>query len=519
MHLIVFCDGTWNTPDDKEGDLPAPTNVVKLRNALAPADKDGLEQKVYYHPGVGTGGGWWDRIAGGGLGDGLDHNVMSGYYWLARNYQPGDLIWLFGFSRGAYTVRSLGGMITRGGLLDASDRTLAESDIWADVQAIFTAYRAQETLPQTATRRFFGNSAAKGFPKSSTPIHCIGVWDTVGALGVPDDMALLNLIDDPAKHSFHDTALNPNVLNARHAIAIDERRQGFTPTLWTNVEDRKDTVKQIWFPGVHADVGGGYALCGLSDGALYWMIQEAEGLGLAFRDSVLQQLAPDPRGLLHDSVQGVFKALKTRPREVPLIDRTVSGTDILHESALSRHDNPPLTQGDYWKETPLTADRSATVDIFARQPWNYTGIYLREGQRYGFSATGEWMDSSDTCGPGGTKDGTFELGEAAHIASTLWGKGEALYTRLTGNAQIDFWWTKRQEQMPWFALVGVIASGFVPEPDPDDKLDVAPHEIFLIGKGATLTPKASGYLYAFANDAWQAYGNNKGSVQLTVKQK
>lgn len=513
VHLIVFCDGTWNTPDQTEAGLPASTNVVKLRNALAAEDKGGEEQRVYYHPGVGTDGGWWDRIAGGGLGEGLDNNIMSGYNWLARNYEVGAKIWLFGFSRGAFTVRSLGGMISRCGLLKTAG--MDEKTIWAAVEALFQNYRTPEAsaklVKATKAMPFHGVKTGDA-AKQSIPIHFIGVWDTVGALGVPNDMALLNLIDDPAKHSFHNTSLSPIVANARHAIAIDEMRQSFTPTLWTNVDDRP-TVKQIWFPGVHGDVGGGYGRCDLSDGALKWMIDEVRGLDLNFRENIETQLSPYPLGQLHDSVTGVFKFLKTRPRDVPLFSRN---NGVLHESALERHDNPPIAQGIYWKTRVIEPKGEATIDVFARERWNRTGLYLKAGVRYKFSASGEWMDSNITCPPSGTRDGKFHLGEAVQIASSLWGKGEQLLTKLTGNHQVDFWYTKREEQYPWFSLIGVVANGFLPTEKPEDQLNYAPHEVFEIGAGAYFTPKSSGYLYAFANDAWQTYDNNRGSVKLTV---
>lgn len=513
MHLIVFCDGTWNTPDQTEASLPAATNVVKLRNALAASDKDGEEQRIYYHPGVGSDGGWWERIAGGGLGEGLDKNIMSTYNWVARNYEPGSRIWLFGFSRGAFTVRSLGGMISRCGLLKTDG--MDEKTIWAAVGKLFQNYRTPEATaePVKATKAMpFHGVKTGNATKQSIPINFIGVWDTVGALGVPNDMAFLKIIDDPAKHSFHDTSLSPIVQNARHAIAIDEMRQSFTPTLWTNVDDRP-TVKQIWFPGVHGDVGGGYGRSDLSDGALKWMIDEVRALNLSFRENIETQLSPNPLGQLHDSVTGVFKFLKTRPRDVPLF---FSSNTSLHESALNRHDNPPLTQGVYWETRLIEAKEGATIDVFARERWNYTGLYLKEGVSYKFSATGEWMDSDITCPPSGTNDGKFHLGEAVQMASSLWGKGEQLVTKLTGNHQVDFWYTKREEQFPWFSLIGMVANGVPPDESVADQGNFAPHEVFKIGAGTHFTPKRSGYLYAFANDAWQTYDNNRGSVRLTV---
>ncbi|MBT9386320.1 DUF2235 domain-containing protein [Pseudooceanicola sp. CBS1P-1] len=514
MHLIVFCDGTWNTPDQMEDGLPAATNVVKLYHALAPADAEGASQLSYYHPGVGTEGGWWDRIAGGGMGEGLDKNIMSAYNWLARHYRPGARIWLFGFSRGAYTVRSLGGMIARCGLLDPGQ--MSDAAIWSAIHALFATYREDpekaEPVIATGARPFHG--VAPGQPCAQTvPIHCIGVWDTVGALGVPDDMALLNLLDDPARHGFHDTRLSPIVAHARHALAIDEHRRSFTPTLWTGVEDRP-SVRQIWFPGVHADVGGGYGRCALSDGALHWMMEETAALGLSFRDTLDDQICPDPRGQLHDSVSGVFKALKTLPRAVPDF---AAASPALHPSALARHRNPPLAQGGYWKTRRLAAGEHATVDVFAQERWNRTGLYLEAGATYRLVAEGEWMDGGITCPPGGTRDGSFQLGEAVQMASSVLGRFEGLYKRLTGNGQADIPFTKRVEEADWFALIGTIANGELPDAAARGGAGAALHETFVIGAGADVTPLRSGYFYAYANDAWATYGNNCGSVRLSVE--
>jgi uncharacterized protein (DUF2235 family) len=513
MNLIICCDGTWNTPDEMEAGLPSPTNVVKLYNALAPADQAGGEQKLYYHPGVGTDGTWWDKLIGGGTGKGLDDNIIGAYRWLAAHYRPGDNIWLFGFSRGAYTVRSLGGMISKCGLVDPAPYATDDTKVWATIRKIFDAYRADKPSPLRATKTMpFQNTAAGDNPSKQTPIHFIGVWDTVGSLGIPDDMGFLNLLDNPGDHRFHDTALSSVVNHARHAVGLDEKRQSFIPTLWTENSPQTD-LKQLWFPGVHGDVGGGYGQCGLSDGALYWMMQEATAEGLDFRQDVMLQLKPNPRGLLHDSVQGVFKALKTRPRAVPLVAQQ---SPFVHSSAIDRHTNPPLDQGAYW---PLKPDLPVTVDIFARNQWNYTGIYLRKDFSCRLTAKGQWLDASIKSGPGGTKDGSFQIGEVVHIASSLFGGLETLTKKLTKNQQIDFWWTRREEHMDWFALVGLIAND-VPPPAKSQAaqktIQRLPHEVFLIGTGASFTPKADGYLYCFANDAWQAYGNNKGSVQLTI---
>lgn len=512
MEFVVCCDGTWNTPDDLDQGIPAPTNVVKLRNILADTGPEGARQRVYYHPGVGADGTRWERLAGGGMGEGLEKNVQSAYYWLATTYRPGGRIWLFGFSRGAYTVRSLSGMISQCGLLDLSDPAIPPETAWASVDAVYRAYRRKSdgTPKMVALRDMPFHGVPPGKPTLlSTKIHFIGVWDTVGALGVPDDMALLNLIDDPVKFEFHDTDLSAAVVHARHAVAMDERRQSFEPTLWIDTPPRQE-LKQVWFPGVHGDVGGGYWRCGLSDGALKWMVDEASALGLAFKPGGVQQIKSDPRDVLHDSRTGIFKALKTRPRAVPLVD--TASSMAVHPSAHTRRENPPIAQGAYWPSVTLAPAKPKTAEIFARQHWNATGLYLEGGVTYRFTAEGQWIDGSIACGPDGAADGRLDLGKAFHLVGTALGKLEKVYKGLTGNPQADFVLTRREEEIDWFALVGMVANGWKPPDSPRDR----PNQIFRIGSGTTFTPALGGYLYCFANDAWQTYDNNRGSIRLTV---
>jgi len=229
--LIVCADGTWNTPDQEDNGRPAPTNVVKLHACVSEKDADGVEQICYDHPGVGTEGGWFSRAAGGAYGKGLSRNIKSAYKWLADTYETGDEVFLFGFSRGAFTVRSLGGMISACGLLKTAE--LETPEAWTRVDTAFEeGYRNRETGWADGWERFEDGNAI--------PIRFVGVWDTVGALGVPNDLALLNILDDPEKWAFHDTKLGRNVVTARHALALDEMRASFTPTLWTEVPDDAD---------------------------------------------------------------------------------------------------------------------------------------------------------------------------------------------------------------------------------------------------------------------------------------
>ena len=498
-NIVVCCDGTWNTPTEMDHGLPSPTNVVKLYNALV---RD--TQRVYYHPGVGTGRNWWSHLVGGGTGEGLDQNIKSAYRWLARHYSAGDRIFLFGFSRGAYTVRSLCGLITKQGLLDLSS-DMDPTDVWKRVDEVFAAYRKRVAFANPDRYPF--HNALLGQPaKETTQIHFIGVWDTVGALGLPEDLGLLGLLDDPAKYRFHDTTLSHMVSNARHAVALDEHRASFAPTLWSQVDPRTE-LKQIWFPGVHCDVGGGYVETGLSDGALEWMMTEAESRGLLFRPNVRAQLEPDPLGVIHDSCTGVFKAMKTRPRPAPPIP---AGAAVLHQSAITRNKNAPLLQGDYWPSETLAPGGSWTGNIYAAEHWNRTGLYLEAGKTYQFKAKGQWVDGKEQFTAAGVETNGFHLHDVIHRASSALGEAEMIFNKVTGR-DADFWWTRRDERAPWFALMGYVANAVG-----EDAQTLASGETFKIGHDTTFTPQFGGYLYCFANDAWQAYGNNRGSVALTV---
>lgn len=506
-NLIVCCDGTWNTPDQRESGLPAPTNVVKIYRALAPTDAAGAEQKSYYHPGVGTDGSRLQRLTAGGLGDGLDGHVKSAYQWLARTYREGDRIFLFGFSRGAYTVRSTAGMIARCGLLDL--RAAEPQVAWDAVDAIFQAYRDATPCRATASQPFFHTTPGDN-PAGKTTIHFLGVWDTVGALGIPDFLWFAKPFDR-RRHEFHDTRLGAAVCHARHAVAIDEQRESFLPTLWSNVATHSD-AKQVWFPGVHGDVGGGYAVTDLSNGALAWMMEEAQAQDLAFWPGALKSAVCNAEGIMHDSFTGIFRDLPTRPRPVPPFDdATLAGG--FHEGALSRHKGRGLGYDRYWTTLALEEGKPIEFDVYAADPWNRTGLHLRAGRRYRFRASGRWLDRNAPCGPEGMDDGVFHPDEIAQSLSSALGWGESLTRMLTGNEGVEFRFTRRRDDLPWFCLCGAVANGGIA----DDSGKTRPHQSFMIGEGVTFEPEADGYLYCFANDAWSFYGNNRGSVHVTVE--
>jgi hypothetical protein len=495
-HLVVCCDGTWNTPEQEQGGLPTPTNVVRLYHAL----RENENQLRYYHPGVGTGPDLIDRLRGGGLGVGLAANIKSAYSWLTKTYQPHDAICLFGFSRGAYTVRSLAGMLSTCGLATTL-ASLPPAEHWAEIDRLYDhVYRPAP-----------GQSAAAA-PYPRIPIRFLGVWDTVGSLGVPDTLGVLNLFDVEDRHRFHNTRLNPLIEHARHALALDETRGPFTPTLWTEGPAPGDnhSMRQVWFPGDHCDVGGGHLQTGLSDSALQWMIDEASACtDLSFRKDMLKQLQPNPADMLHNSCTGVYLHLGPAPRAVPLIDEQ-NRSEVVHSSVYVRQAGPPITIGQYRTSRVLQPGESANCAVYASRPWNATGLYLEPG-RYIFQAEGEWLDRGVPVGPGGTWDGRFHPSEVFQLAGSFSGWLQERFRQLSGNQAAAFFGAPRATGAPWMALIGVIAATEV-----DDDGAQQPYQPFIIGPASEQQVQRPGYFYAYANDAWGFYNNNKGSVTLTI---
>lgn len=315
-HIVILCDGTWNTADAK-----SPTHVVRLARALAPTDAEGHAQVPIYVEGVGTGRGvgrvsrWLDRKLGGGFGWGLMANVVEAYRHLVFLYQPGDRIHIFGFSRGAFTARSLGGFISQTGILDrdrlellpeAVDRYMAGAEI--DSQDSWD-FRTRVSRHMATTPGELAYRVDEGFTDVSLlEIDFIGVWDTVGALGVPRMVPLIGLISR-GRFQFHNTVLSPMVKFARHAVALDERRSTFEPTLWRSEDgtmmqgDDDAPRQQRYFAGDHGTVGGSAETQGLSSFTLDWMMEGAREAGLQFKTAEWGYIldAKDPFATIHSS--------------------------------------------------------------------------------------------------------------------------------------------------------------------------------------------------------------------------
>jgi uncharacterized protein (DUF2235 family) len=275
--IALFLDGTWNTVDDD-------TNVWRLKSLCA-ADAD---QVCYYSQGVGTTSG--TRLIGGMFGYGLDDEVICAYQWLVQNYVPNDRIFIFGFSRGAFTARSLSGFISKCGLLKPG-APVSLKQLYTRYRKGSTAHTIRELKNVPDASLSLEDRWLKEY-SMPIPIWFQGVWDTVGALGVPfGNFPTISR----SQYAFLETDLRINNDRAFHALAIDEHRETFAPTLWSKtVLKGADTypprpleeVEQRWFVGAHANVGGGYANDLLAQIPLQWLMQKAQLHGLVCKDTV-----------------------------------------------------------------------------------------------------------------------------------------------------------------------------------------------------------------------------------------
>jgi uncharacterized protein (DUF2235 family) len=292
--LALFFDGTWNKRSSE-------TNVYRLyklmtsqrafRSSLGQKaeeeqhSNDQVSQIKYYHHGVGVHIG--ERIRGGAFGYGLSRTIKDGHLWLSQHFEQGDDVYVFGFSRGAYTARSLVGLIRKCGIPKFPDE--------AFVKEAYHIYREKRWAPDGREAVAFKRT----FSWPDVKVKFLGVWDTVGALGLPAHGVLFS----KDYYQWHDTELSRMVENAYHALALDEHRPDFIATLWSNAKKPGDgqIVEQRWFPGSHADVGGGYADGKLQQIPLRWMQDMAKKSGLQFTDDVVVEtnahLAP-----MHDSL-------------------------------------------------------------------------------------------------------------------------------------------------------------------------------------------------------------------------
>jgi len=286
-NLIIGCDGTWNDTDEVY------TNVAKILNACSSVD-----QETHYEEGVGTA--YWEALPGGIYGKGLDRQILGAYRFLRRrladkNWQREEnKVFIFGFSRGAYAARRLAGLIAQCGVPAKA----------VDINLAWQLYLRRDELSTGELKqqgRLF-----------DIQIEMLGVWDTVKTTTDED---------------FNDLKLPTCVVKGYHAMAIDEERKFFPVLKW----DAEDRVYQVWFAGVHSDVGGGYNETGLSDISLHWMIDRAYGHGVKFKASSVNKLKDDPGDMKHESYDGIWEPFGT-------LKRSIAKSEIIHASVKERID-------------------------------------------------------------------------------------------------------------------------------------------------------------------------------------
>ena len=375
--LIVCCDGTWLNSDHalRRGQLELPSNVTRISRAIKAQSSDGIAQVVYYLQGVGSEGGILTRVVGGATAKGLGENIREGYAFIANNYNPGDEIFLLGFSRGAFTARSIAGLMDGVGLLTKAGLA-SWGVIFEDAEHRYDPHYNSAypnvpfpNKPSVNDPRYCAELSRRGLTRLHVPVKAVAVWDTVGSLGVPRVPWLEGLRLVPRalqSYKFYDTALSDLVENAFQALALDEQRAAFSPTLWEKKSPRNRTnLRQVWFPGVHSNVGGGsYADLDLANITLAWMIAQLEVFIDFNPDYVREQFAAaqdyykqsgqGPRpwsfGEIYNSMTGIYglggRAVRTPgmyKRTDPLTQRATGKSlrdtyEYIHPSARSRRE-------------------------------------------------------------------------------------------------------------------------------------------------------------------------------------
>ncbi len=514
--IIICCDGTWN-----DLEMRYITNVGRVAQALLPEGRDGVPQMIYYDDGVGADSSGLSRFIDGGVGIGLERNMYEAYRFLCFNFNDGeteeerDEVCLFGFSRGAYTVRSLAGMLGRVGL--------ARRENLLHIPQALTAYRSGKRASQDT----FLAACSRVIP-----VDLLACWDTVGALGIPDKIPLLPF-DNIArkKYEFHDTNLGPHVRLALHAVAIDERRKEFEVTCMEKLPDAPahQTLKQVWFPGDHGSVGGGsWEKRGLSNRALRWILNEAaEHVGLGVDLERLADKAVSDGSVYFDPAVSFIYGKKNRT-----LDCTISDLDpsVIRRWKEHRDYRPPRLKAKFGKKleatviddirqppaklTTLAPGETAHARVLAATQRNRTRIHLEKDARYvvRISTLQVWKDGDlDPCGVLG-----WEL-DAPADALKPWKEGKRHQFNSVQRAMIKAAQQKRVvREAPWFAILYAI------DDDDFNPLPLSPEKDAPSCHRSGFAASRNGELVFAANDLasrWDLidkYDNNQGWIWLEV---
>ena len=314
-NIVIFSDGTG-----QEGGEGNNTNIYKIFNML----EDRTHRQItYYDRGLGTG---WRKLSGNAVGAGISKNIKECYQFIFENFNSGDHVYLFGFSRGAATVRSLSGFIHEFGVLPKSRPELIDK-----------AWKIYKT-DNEGKRREKAAVFLRQHHNMWLRIKFLGVFDTVAALGIPNKK-ISRLMDKIPfmQHKFHNLNLCESVENAYQALAIDDERKTFHPMIWNLGVKEHQNMEQVWFSGVHTDIGGGYEEQHLSDISLQWMLQKAISNGIHIYANNKVRLRMDVNGKMHDPFKGIKGIIWKR--KIRSWNNEKNGAPTIHKTVLQRvHD-------------------------------------------------------------------------------------------------------------------------------------------------------------------------------------
>ncbi|KIW19113.1 hypothetical protein PV08_03405 [Exophiala spinifera] len=377
--IIICCDGTWM---DSDGDYQTPSNVTRIARAIPPVGFDkttdppqAIHQIVFYQNGVGTGdNSLYNRYIGGATGEGLAEHIREAYSFVALNYSEGDEIFIIGFSRGAFTARSISSLINAVGLL-----TSKGLEYFVQVFEDWEFQQRQDFVskwpnipfpghkPPVTDAQYQQHLIENNLTRPGIKIKCVAVWDTVGGLGIP----MIGLLPQPPSKDFAfvDTRVESNIEYAFQALALDEHRRAYSPTIWEwpSVEPNElKVLKQTWFPGVHSDIGGSYDDTALANLTLAWMVSQLDPILTVDHSYIFtlierQSRHAGPRGHLTFTHEGMPKRVEnTAPHSRPW------GLGKIHNSMtpfFRLGGSRIRTPGEY-REAELASQRGTLVWMF-----------------------------------------------------------------------------------------------------------------------------------------------------------
>ena len=353
-NLILFCEGTEGFSRSD-----APSNVMLMFNCLAySSDKD--QQTAFYHMGPGREGTGFKflkigQILGNALGLGSAKRCVAFYRFLCEHYKPGDKINLIGFSRGAYIVRTVADLVSRYGIVNPRNANVGD-DFHIITETIFRHYCTDNRFNCSFDPNMETKFSKFLHLEEPVTINFMGLWDTVGAMGGPDDLMLSRMVRIIFRQSypdFGDNYIRHTTKHVAHALAVDDHRKSFSPKLWLESHGNNAIVEQMWFAGSHSDVGGGYADNGLSAISLDWMISKAAHAGIIFDESKVAKSIEgyNPLGKLHNPRTGFGRLQRRKVRDVLQISSSAGIIEpVFHKTVDERRRNGTYTPSNIPKK-------------------------------------------------------------------------------------------------------------------------------------------------------------------------